>query len=951
MACKLRLLAASFAVTSILLTLTARADVLTSERPSGWPQLRSDIPADPDIHFGRLPNGMRYLIKRNTTPAASVSMRLCIGAGSLLETSAQRGIAHFLEHMVFRGSKHFADGEAFKALETLGASRGADTNAFTYPDSTLFAFDLPRNDGASINTGLSLLRDIAGEATLDPKVIESERAVVLAELRQRDTVQMRTFLADLSGVLSPDLAQAMIPIGTANTVQKIEAIQLRRFYRKHYRPENSTLIIAGDIDPASVEGEIRRLFADWRNEKPVTAAPKPLLETAPAPRYRIFSDPAASAMIDLTWRGAYDASPDSVERERRDIVRLVGLTILNNRLRELSEGNKPPIVQVQAAHSQPSNLADLTGITALYVQGRAVDALRAIHEAQSAVLRDGVKQNEVEQAIGTLRARYQSFVTQANTMTNSQLASSYLVDIAANDVICSDSENSALFEGAVKDLNAQQVSESLRGLFQSRSLSVFVSSPTPIEGGESALSAALSAAPTEAINSAPADVTSVWPYTSFGPAGAVKAQTEVSDLGITNIRFANGVRAVIKPTKFRTGQILVSVRIGRGRLAFPKDRRVPAWAVGGTLVFGGTGRIGWQDILKVPAVWSVQSNLEDDAFVLFGTTRTENLGLQLQAFAAYLTDAGWRPEALEKVKAGVLNSLTQLAASPEGLYAVNLPFETHDEDVRWAPPTIESVQTVRLDDVRGVLQNAFDQGPIEVTIVGDVSVEQAIASIASSVGALPRHYSEPRPVDGDERFPAPRKQPVVITHRRNKEQAIAMIAWPTVGMYPNIREVHTLQLLQQVMSLRLFDELRTQLGMTYTPVLPSAASMSTGAYGYLGVAAEIRPQAIQTFYTAIANAIAKLKSDDVPSDELARARSPLIENLQHMQQTNEYWFSMLAGSQGDPRRLNVIRTAIPDIEKVTADDIRRAARTYLLDDKAWTFAIVPEGMPLPGTVP
>ncbi|MGH6909764.1 MAG: M16 family metallopeptidase, partial [Phenylobacterium sp.] len=165
--------------------------------PGKWPQESSDVKADPDIRFGALPNGMRYAIRRQTIPAGQAAVRLWFDAGALDETDAQQGLAHFLEHMAFNGSKAVPEGDMVKILERLGLAFGADTNASTGFDETIYKLDLPKTDDETVDTALMLLREAAGNLTLDPAAVDRERGVVLSEERASDTPSTRVFKASL----------------------------------------------------------------------------------------------------------------------------------------------------------------------------------------------------------------------------------------------------------------------------------------------------------------------------------------------------------------------------------------------------------------------------------------------------------------------------------------------------------------------------------------------------------------------------------------------------------------------------------------------------------------------------------------------------------------------------------------------------------------------------------
>src|SRR5262245_48007557 len=191
----------------------------TASAPA-WPQVASDIPIDPSIKFGTLSNGMRYAIMKNTTPKGEVSIRLRVGAGSLYETEAQRGLAHFVEHMAFRGTTRVADGELFKTLERLGLRAGADTNARTGEQDTVYQFDLPNTDDQTDDTGLMMTREIASEIAFKPDAFQAERGPVLSEERLRDGPGMRAYVAHNGFLLKGQLAADRMPIGKVDVLQK-----------------------------------------------------------------------------------------------------------------------------------------------------------------------------------------------------------------------------------------------------------------------------------------------------------------------------------------------------------------------------------------------------------------------------------------------------------------------------------------------------------------------------------------------------------------------------------------------------------------------------------------------------------------------------------------------------------------------------------------------------------
>ena len=237
-----------------------------------WPQAASDLKANPEVAFGQLPNGLRYAIRHNATPPGEVSMRLVIEAGSMQEAHDQEGIAHLIEHMAFRGSAHVADGVMIKTLQRLGSQPGADLNANTAPDRTVYRFDLNRPDGPSVDTVLGFLREVAGELTFSRTTLDSERGVVLAEERERAGAGLDIDLAqNVRRVPGP--SYRAVGDRSDRRDRGGDSDQLRAFYDAYYRPERAVVVVVGDVDPATIETKIKALFSDWRGRGAGRAGP------------------------------------------------------------------------------------------------------------------------------------------------------------------------------------------------------------------------------------------------------------------------------------------------------------------------------------------------------------------------------------------------------------------------------------------------------------------------------------------------------------------------------------------------------------------------------------------------------------------------------------------------------------------------------------------------------
>src|SRR5436190_146275 len=275
------------------------AAIAQSSPAAIWAQQDSDLAADPAVTFGVLPNGLRYAVMHNATPPGQVAMRLLIRAGSMQERPGQEGLAHFLEHLAFRGSTHLADGEVFPMLERLGLARGADSNAGTGAAQTVYQFDLPKSDEATVDAGLLVLREIAGELLLTQATMDGERGVVLSEERARDTPGLHAGKV-LNKLLLGDHPYARPTIGERSVIETAPVSRVRAFYEAYYRPERAVLVIAGDIDPAAIAGKIAARFADWRGKGPPGADPAPFAPTN-GEQDRFYSEAGLAPQMVIAW--------------------------------------------------------------------------------------------------------------------------------------------------------------------------------------------------------------------------------------------------------------------------------------------------------------------------------------------------------------------------------------------------------------------------------------------------------------------------------------------------------------------------------------------------------------------------------------------------------------------------------------------------------------------------
>ena len=925
----------------------AAAIAMASLAAAAPPPIRSDVPADPAVRSGVLPNGMRYEILRNATPPHNAALRLRIDAGSLAEREDERGVAHFVEHMAMSGTRHFPEGEMVKRLEASGLRFGADTNAFTDFRQTYYALNLPETDAATLDTGLTLLREAAGEATFAPAAIDRQRGIILAEERSRANPAARNREEELAFLLKGDLLPQRFPIGLPEIIRTVPRERLVRFYEGHYRPDHATLIAVGDFDPAAIEAKTRAVFGSWQGRGragPLAPPPAPVSAGGGA---HILVDPGLPTQVTLAWLSPPDLRADSREVRRERLLGTVGVAILNRRVSRISAAG--PLIGASAGRTSLYRRADAILLTGLAKPGEWKAALQRIATQQRAALTQGFGKNEIEGEIATLRTALSVAVGGRTTRDSSALAQLLLSGVADERVFNTPEESVAELEAAIPQLTPDRVAAATRALFGGREPLVYITAPTPIQGGEAAVATALqeaSKAPLPPVVSfvvPGAQAAKPWPYTDFGPAGTIAERRNIDDIGAVAVRFANGVRLTIKKTEFSKDDILVAARIGKGKLELGRGDVPAAFALStGALIQGGLGKLTAEQYRDQLTAHHASANFTfvDDAAILAGRTRGADLVLQLQLLAAFLSDPALRAGPWASMRATAETLHRHLESSPGGVMSIQGIRLLHGGDPRWGLPAPEQLAALGPADGRALLAK-LRLDPIDLTIVGDVDVEAAIQAAAATFGALPARSTQP-PAQETMRvdFPAPGLARAV--HKGRADQGLALVAWPTADFYSDQKRARALNLLGQIVRQRILDEVREKMGVSYSPSATHFASEAIPGYGYLAVSMEAPPEKLDGLVASALRIAADLRDRSVSAADLERARRPVIENQNRERSGNSFWLARLADVQTRPEAVAAITEMLAQYEAITPADIQSAARAYLVDSKAWKLEIVPD---------
>jgi zinc protease len=904
-----------------------------------WPQDASDIPADPRATFGKLPNGLRYIILPNKEPQKRVSLRIHIASGALEERDDQRGLAHFMEHMVFNGTKHYKAGLLVPIMQRLGIGFGAHVNAYTSFDETVYMLDLPDLSDATMDLGFNVMRDFGDGATLEEAQIDRERGVILSEKTSRDSVQFRLMEQQFNTLLSGSLIARRFPIGKEEIIKTAQRDRFVDFYTHYYTPERMTFVVVGDIDPQVMEAKIKETFGSMTN--PSDPGKNPDLGKIVPPvgvEPEIFSDKeVASTELGMVSVRPFEKVLDTKERRLSLLPLELAHAIVDRRFERLAKQDGSPITGGGMSREQMFNHAELGSVDVSVANDRWQDALPVMEQEFRRALEFGFTDAEVAEAKANVLNSYEQAVKTASTRKSDALASAIAKSINSGEVLTAPETDLEIVKDGLATITAGTCHEAFHKFWDGQGIHLTLTAKEAPANGKAELLEIYNASHSKPVTAAEQAKVSAFGYTDFGPAGSVKSRNEIPDLEMVQFVLSNGVRLNFKKTDFEKNKIRLLARIGTGKLSQPA--KSPGLDMFSTAIYdgGGLGKHSVDDLQRILAGKNVGDKFAvgEDAFTQTGATTPEDMELQLQLMCAELTDPGYRPEALSEFRKQVPVIFQTFKHSPQGAQA-GMTEWLHGGDARWTFPDEPKLMSYTIDDTRKWLAPQLAKGYLELSIVGDIDEETLLPLVLKTYGALPAR-DEARPDDSAARKVAFPKAPATkaITYDSKIPQGTAFVIWKTEGIRGNQKLFRRLNLVAKILGDMLREEVRQKMGASYSPNAGASGSDALDGYGFVLSQCVGTPEDAQKLADTAARLGSEFAAKGVVADDLERARRPVLADLEKTKRDNTYWLgTVLAQSQEDPSRLDLVRNRDTDYPSITLEEINKLAKTYLGDKNA-----------------
>lgn len=917
-----------------------------SSKKKPWPQDTSDIAADSKMVFGSLPNGMRYMIYPNSEPQKRVSLRMHVKAGSLMEADDQQGLAHFLEHMVFNGSKHYQADELVPRMQRLGIGFGAHVNAFTSFDQTVYMLDLPELSKDVLDLGFTVMRDFSDGALLGAEEIEKERGVIISEKVSRDSVETRIQEKQFEEFLPGSLIAKRFPIGKEEVILKAPRERLVDFYSRFYVPSRMTFVVVGDVDPKDMEARIKEAFGSMQNPEKPGADPDlgPVklpegLETA------VFTDnELATTDLSLMTVRPFKNKPDTLANRIAQMPLDLANSMIDRRFERLAKLQNSPIMSGSAFKEDFFNHAELGGISVTADDSRWQEALPVLEQEFRRALLHGFTANEFAEAKANLINAYEQAVKSQSTRKSETMASGIAQTLNDDSVISTPETDLEIAKKGLESITPEDCHTEFKKFWADAGTRLILSTKEAPDSAKSDLAALYQESTSKPVEPPAAAHNSAFAYTTFGTPGKVTTTKLIQDLGITQLVLSNNIRINLKNTDFEKNAIHLLARIGSGQLTQPSDK--PGLKAFATAVYdgGGLGKHSNEELQVILAGKNVGASLKigEDAFILSGQTTPADLELECQLMCATLTDPGYREEALWQYRKALPALAQQLKHSPSGPQAQIMSW-MHGGDARYTLPEMEKLGEYTLADAKKWLTPELEKGYLELSIVGDFEVDTLVPLLLNTFGSLPKRAAAPAMLDAARKVKFPNAPATkTFTYDSKIPQGIAAVYWKTDGLRGNTTEVRRLNILADIYSDRLREEIREKLGASYSPDAGVGGTDALNDFGYLVGQSVGKPEDIERLGNVMRELADKLAQSGASEDEFDRAKKPMLSNLEKSRRDNSFWLgTVLSQCQEDPKRLDLSRNRDADYKSITLKEVNALAKKYFGSANAIHVAIKP----------
>ncbi|MBK8249684.1 MAG: insulinase family protein [Gemmatimonadetes bacterium] len=903
------------------------------------------LPMDPAVRVGTLPNGLRYYIRKNSRPEKRLELRLVVNAGSVLEDDDQRGMAHFVEHMLFNGTRRFKKNDIVSYLESIGVRFGADLNAQTGFDETMYILPVPTDKPGLVERAFDILEDWASAATFDSLEVVAERGVVLEEWRGGLGADSRIRDQQFPVIFQGSRYADRLPIGLPEILRGANPAPLKRFYRDWYRPNLMAVVAVGDADPARIERLIRARFGRLRN--PARPRPRPAtpVPANAAPLVSIATDAEEQvASVGVLFKHAPSRLRTRADY-RRSLVEGLYNAMFNARLGELSRRGQAPFSVASSGYGSFVRGTDAYQLNAVAKDGRTREGLLAVLAEARRVREHGFLESELARVRAATLRSYESAFDDRATTESAEFTGEYVDHFLTGEPSPGIDWEFRTVKELLPGIRLDEVNQVGRRLITDSNRVVVLSAPARDSAALPTKDALLS-------TFAEAERTPVIAWTeevgegalvpSRPTPGRITNERTIAAIGVTEWTLSNGIRVLLKPTDFKADEVILRGWSPGGTSLIP-DRDLPSAALATTIVErGGVSTFDAIALSKKLAGVQAQAStsIDGESEGVSGAASPKDLATLFELTHARLTAPRRDSAAFAAFRAQVEPFLANRGTSPEAAFSDTIQLTLAQHHPRVQPTNVAFLRQVDFNRAIEIYRDRFaDFSDYTFVVVGAFSLAQVRPLVEQWLATLPA--TNRKETWKDVGVLAPKGELTKVVRKGVEPKAQTLVVYQGPAMF-SPAERHALRSLTEYLEMRLLEQLREALGGTYSVSVSGGLQRVPREEFSISIQFGSAPARADSLYAAIQLVIAQTLDGTITDADIAKIREQQQRAQEVSLRENSYWLANLAARVENGEELENILRYSDFIRALTPAQVQQAARRYLSSGNVARFVLLPE---------
>jgi zinc protease len=892
------------------------------------------IPADPNIKIGKLDNGITYYIKQNKKPEQRIELRLAVNAGSVCETNGQQGLAHFCEHMCFNGTKNFPSNKIVSMLEEMGVKFGAELNAYTSFDQTIYMLKVPTDSILWINRGFQVLEDWAHQVSMEDVEIDKERGVIVEEWRLGLGAEDRMQSKYIPVILKGSKYAERLPIGKVDVIKTFPYDTLRAFYKSWYRPDLMAVVVVGDIDMQLAEAKVKEYFGRIPKAVNPPARIEFQVPDNTEPLISIVTDKEASGYSATIFFKHPKSDNITYSDYRAQLMRSLYTGMLNNRLQEIAQKPESPFLYSYAGYGSFIGRAiNVYSLSLGAKQNQIEKSLEVALTENERVRQFGFTATELEREKKDILSNYEKMAKESDKTESRSYADEFIRNYLDQECIPGIKKEFEITKEYLPGITLEEINKLGQSWITDNNMAALITAPekegdiVPTESQVIDVIKAVKAKKIEAYVDKVSDV----PLLSEMPvASKVVKRTDDTNFGYTELTFGNGVRMILKSTDFKNDEIILSAYSPGGTSLYPDGDVMSATLASTIITQSGLGDYDFTGLQKKLSgnTAKLTPYISDLREGVSGNCSPKDLETMLQLNYLYFTRTRRDESAFNAYISRIKNMIKPMRANPQVIFQDTLSkIITLNSPRVIAIPSDAQINQVNLDRLTQIFKDRFkDASDFTYLMVGNFKVDEVIPLLEKYIGGLPSIRRKETWKDLTPGFP---KGLLVVDVPKNSEpQSTVAMVWKGDFKWKD-KDRQGFSMLMNILAIKCRESMREDQGGVYgvsvmgsTSKLPKPTFTIQSTWG-------CNPENIKKLSQTVLDEMGKIQKDGPTEVDLNKVKETLIRQRETQIKENSFWQTSLQNHFLLGDKLLSLEGYKAFINSYTAADIKAIATKYL----------------------